>query len=193
MIDSTSYEIPHHHHSVPASSSSSLFPIHHNSQLEVCLPISPHDITTSGISSTGINSIPHHPMVTRLKSGTIKKKNYAAYLATFPELQTLQLIEDEPFSGGFSFVTQVIDVIEPSNFRKRSNIPQWQQAMQKEYDSLRAHGTWKLVPAPDDRSIVGSKWVYKVKKNPDGNVQGIRIDWLHKGFLKSMGWIILKH
>lgn len=80
-------------------------------------------------------------MVTRLKSGTIEKKNYAAHLATFPELQTLQLTEDKPFLGGFSFVTQVIDVIEPSNFKKASSIPQWQQAMQEEYDSLRAQGT----------------------------------------------------
>lgn len=69
------------------------------------------------------NSVSQHPMVTRLKSGTIEKRNYATYLATFPELQILQLTEDEPFFGGFSFVTQVTDIAEPSSFRKASRIP----------------------------------------------------------------------
>lgn len=41
-------------------------------------------------------------MVIRLKSGAIEKKNYATLLVTFLELQSLQLIADEPFSGGFN-------------------------------------------------------------------------------------------
>lgn len=51
-----------------------------------------------------INSVSNHPMTIRLKGGAIEKKNYAALLATFPELQSLQLSEEELFIGGFSFV-----------------------------------------------------------------------------------------
>lgn len=42
--------------------------------------------------------------------------------------------------------------------------------MQDEYNALKAQGTWQLIPPPLDRSIIGSKWVYKIKKNPDGSV-----------------------
>ncbi|KAM1060477.1 hypothetical protein ACFX2B_024853 [Malus domestica] len=99
---SATLDTPHHHHSIPISSTSPLLPVHHSSQLEVILPISTHDNTNSKNSTSVLNSISQHPMVTRLKSGTIPRRNYAAYLATFPELHTLQLTEDEPFSGGGS-------------------------------------------------------------------------------------------
>ncbi|KAM1023651.1 hypothetical protein ACFX2A_045494 [Malus domestica] len=54
--------------------------------------------------------------------------------------------------------------------------------MQEEYDSLRSQGTWVLVPSPSDRSIVGSKWVYKVKKNPDGSVSRYKARLVAQGF-----------
>lgn len=45
----------------------------------------------------------------------------------------------------------------------------WQKSMQDEFDALKSQGTWELVPQPIDRTIIGSKWVYKVKKNPNGS------------------------
>lgn len=30
--------------------------------------------------------------------------------------------------------------------------------------------TWYLVPLPPNRSIIGCKWVFKPKKNPDGSI-----------------------
>lgn len=109
-------------------------------------------------------------MMTRMKSGAIEKKNYATFLATFPKLNFYNSQKMSHFFGGFSFVPEVTDYAEPSSFRKASSLPQWQKAMQEKYDSLRAQGTWSLVPIPTNRAIVGSKWVYKVKENPDGSV-----------------------
>lgn len=54
--------------------------------------------------------------------------------------------------------------------------------MQEEYDFLKAQGTWILVPPPTDRSIVGSKWVYKVKKNHDGSVSKYKARLVAQGF-----------
>lgn len=82
----------------------------------------------------------------------------------------MQLTQDEFFGGGFSFVGSSVDSAEPTTFRKAASMPQWQNAMQEEYNYLRAQGTWELVPPPDDRSIIGSKWVYKLKKNLDGSI-----------------------
>lgn len=67
-----------------------------------------------------------------------KKKNYAAFLARFPELLSLEIDEDELFSGGFSYVIEITDAKEPFCFRKTARMSQWQNAMQKKYDSLRA-------------------------------------------------------
>lgn len=39
--------------------------------------------------------------------------------------------------------------------------------MQEEFDTLKAQGTWRLVPPHENRTVIGSKWVYKVKRNLD--------------------------
>ncbi|KAM1170204.1 hypothetical protein ACFX2G_021110 [Malus domestica] len=59
--------------------------------------------------------------------------------------------------------------------------------MQEEYDSLRSQGTWVLVPPPSDRSIVGIKWVYKVKKNPNGSISMYRARLVAQGFSLEQG------
>ncbi|KAM1385102.1 hypothetical protein ACFX2F_031696 [Malus domestica] len=59
--------------------------------------------------------------------------------------------------------------------------------MQEEYDSLRAQGTWQLVPYPSNRSVVGSKWVYKVKKNSDGSISRYKARLVAQGFSQEHG------
>ena len=40
----------------------------------------------------------------------------------------------------------------------------------EEYASLIKNRTWNLVPLPTGKNVVGSKWVFKVKRNADGSV-----------------------
>lgn len=104
---------------------------------------------------------------TRLQTGAISKKNYATFLAEIPELTSLQPVDS--VSGGFSFIADITSVEEPKNFRMAFTKAEWQLAMQEEYNTLKAHGTRILVLPPTNRSVIGSKWVYKFKKNPDGS------------------------
>lgn len=80
-----------------------------------------------------------------------------------------------------------MDVSEPLSFRKVATMPQWQAAMQEDYDSLRGQGTWVLVPSPEDRAIVGSQWVYKIKKSPDGSVSKYKARLVAQGFSQEHG------
>lgn len=84
-------------------------------------------------------------------------------------------------------MTDIIDVDEPKTFRKAAFMPQWQKAMQKEYDALQTQMAWVLVPPPIDRSIVGCKWVYKVKKNPDGSIVRYKGRLVSQGFTQGHG------
>ena len=36
--------------------------------------------------------------------------------------------------------------------------------------TLKAAGTWELIDAPEGVNVVGSKWVFRVKKDAAGNV-----------------------
>ena len=63
----------------------------------------------------------------------------------------------------------------------------WMTAMEKEMESLHTHDVWDLVELPKDRKAVGSKWVYKVKKNADGSVGRYKARLVAQGFTQKFG------
>ena len=61
---------------------------------------------------------------------------------------------------------------EPSTFHKAlnsSDVTLWMTAMHEEIEALHKNKTWELVPLPHGRKAIGNKWVYKIKR--DGNDQ----------------------
>ncbi|KAL5577935.1 hypothetical protein UlMin_019634 [Ulmus minor] len=42
--------------------------------------------------------------------------------------------------------------------------------MLEEYNALQRNRTWSLVELPPDKKTIDSRWVFKVKKNPDGSI-----------------------
>jgi hypothetical protein len=48
---------------------------------------------------------------------------------------------------------------------------EWRKSMQEEINALNRNKTWILVPPPPNRKILGSKWVFRIKQNPDGSIE----------------------
>ena len=48
---------------------------------------------------------------------------------------------------------------------------EWIGAMNSEMDSLHDNDVWDLVELPKGQKVVGSKWVFKLKRNEDGSVE----------------------
>lgn len=57
--------------------------------------------------------------------------------------------------------------------------------MQEEYDALQTQGTWKIVPSSSNIIVIGSKWVYKVKVNPDGSVSRYKARLVAQGSINK--------
>jgi hypothetical protein len=58
----------------------------------------------------------------------------------------------------------------PSNINEAwngKNGTEWKKAAESEYKSLIDNRTWDRVPPPEDKNVIGSKWVFKVKRNAD--------------------------
>ncbi|XP_022849780.1 uncharacterized protein LOC111371838 [Olea europaea var. sylvestris] len=51
-----------------------------------------------------------------------------------------------------------------------SRYPHWMLAMDDEYNALMRNNTWTLVPASPSMNVIGCKWVFKVKRKPDGSI-----------------------
>eukprot|EP00253_Pinus_taeda_P005364 PITA_05364 len=61
--------------------------------------------------------------------------------------------------------------IEPSSFEKAVQQPLWVDAMVVEYDSIIRNNGSKVVPRPEEKSVVSSRWFYKVKQGTYGSVE----------------------
>ena len=76
---------------------------------------------------------------------------------------------------------------EPTTFRQASQDPLWQKAMNEELDALTKNNTWDLVELPPGKSVVGCKWVYKIKTHADGSIERYKARLVAKGYTQEYG------
>lgn len=83
-----------------------------------------------------------------------------------------------------------MDDPEPKNYREAVNSAcsdKWIKAMNDEYKSLLSKGTWSLVELPKGRQAIGSKWVFKKKKDSSGQVVRHKARLVAQGFGQRYG------
>ncbi|GJU46760.1 putative ribonuclease H-like domain-containing protein [Tanacetum coccineum] len=60
--------------------------------------------------------------------------------------------------------------LEPSSVAQALNDPDWVEAMQEEMQQFINQKVWKLVPLPDGKTAIGTKWILKNKRDAKGIV-----------------------
>jgi hypothetical protein len=63
----------------------------------------------------------------------------------------------------------------------------WQKSMDEKMRSLLENSTWELVERPKGVKPIPMKWVYKVKRDTQGNVERYKSRLVAKGFLQKQG------
>eukprot|EP00253_Pinus_taeda_P030510 PITA_30510 len=76
---------------------------------------------------------------------------------------------------------------EPSSFEDVVVDPTWVDAMVEEYDSIVRNSAWEIVPRPEGKSVVGSRWIYKVKQVADRSVEKYKARFVARGFSQIEG------
>nr|GEX12514.1 ribonuclease H-like domain-containing protein [Tanacetum cinerariifolium] len=108
----------------------------------------PASVSVSQIPSTPTvnpNSVSVHPMVTRFRVGTNRPT----------QRLTLCVSSISPL---------------PKSYSDTYNDPNWQNAMQDEYNALIKNNTWTLVPRPTDANSVLCMWLFRHKYLADGTL-----------------------
>ena len=57
--------------------------------------------------------------------------------------------------------------------------------MKEELDALTKNHTWDLVTLPPKQSVVGCKWIYKIKTHSDGSIERYNTCLVVKGFTQE--------
>uniref|UniRef100_A0A151UGK9 Retrovirus-related Pol polyprotein from transposon TNT 1-94 n=1 Tax=Cajanus cajan TaxID=3821 RepID=A0A151UGK9_CAJCA len=67
------------------------------------------------------------------------------------------------------------------------NSEKWLNAMKEELKSMEQNDVWDLVEFPEGCKRVGCKWVFKTKRDSDGNLEKYNARLVAKGFTKKNG------
>jgi len=98
-----------------------------------------------------------------------------------PTSQRRQRQSPDRYTGYMALMSKCI-VTEPSSFQEAVEDPAWVDAMVEEYDSIVRNSAWEIVPRPEGKSVVGSRWIYKVKQAADGSVEKYKARFVARGF-----------
>ena len=80
-----------------------------------------------------------------------------------------------------ALLSDIIDT-EPSNYEEVIERKEWKDAMIEEYQSIMKNDVWDVVPRPEGKSVVSSKWIYKIKHAADGSIEKYKERFVARDF-----------
>lgn len=81
-------------------------------------------------------------------------------------------------------------VVEPGSYKKAmksEHAKAWEQACRKEVQNIEEMGVWDIVDRPKDSPVVGGRWHFKIKLNPDGTIAKFKARYVAKGYTQTEG------
>jgi hypothetical protein len=92
----------------------------------------------------------------------------------------------ERFCSYIEMVSSIRE-FEPSTFGEASGRQVWRDAMMEEYNSIMKNDVWEVVPRPEGKSVVTSRWLYKLKHAGDGSIEKYKARFVARGFSQVEG------
>jgi hypothetical protein len=89
--------------------------------------------------------------------------------------------------GGYVALMRNFSDDEPSSFEEADKLQVWKDAMLEEYMSMLEKNVWDIVLRPKDKSMVSSKWIYKIKHVVDESVEKLKARVVARGFTQKEG------
>eukprot|EP00253_Pinus_taeda_P008926 PITA_08926 len=74
---------------------------------------------------------------------------------------------------------------EPASFKEATQHQVWLDVLVEEYNSIMVNDVWEVVPRPQERSVVGSRWIHKIKYAADDSVKKYKVRFVAKGYAQK--------
>lgn len=78
-------------------------------------------------------------------------------------------------------------MLEPSTYEEAVQFEGWLETMEEELKMINKNDTWVLTDRPENRKIIGLKWVFKRKENPDDSLNKLKARLVVKGYSQIPG------
>ena len=149
-----------------------------------------HNIDVINTSSS--SSSPSSSSSKRQKQHTPSERK-STRVTAIPDRLAMLLSSSSPSSCVYrmdpnDYAMLVLD--EPMSYKQAMQCEErvkWQQAMDEELDAHRKNSTWRIVDKTDDMNVIGCRWVYKVKRDAEGQVSRYKARLVAKGYNQQYG------
>ncbi|KAJ6340305.1 hypothetical protein OIU77_008126 [Salix suchowensis] len=141
--------------------------------LDLCVDLSTYSLPQ--LPSTTVPSAPplprQHSMVLRPRQP--KTANLSSLSVSSPSIYPSRVLSPSNF--------------EPMSFKEADRFECWHSAMKDEISALHANNTWSLVPFDPSMNVVGCRWVYKIKRRANREVDRYKARLVARGFTQQEG------
>ena len=86
-----------------------------------------------------------------------------------------------------AFTIKISELVVPRNIQEALDDPNWRLAVFEEMNAIKKNGTWEIMVLPEEKKIVGCKWVFTIKYKADGSVERYKARLVAKGFTQTHG------
>ncbi|KAG7599299.1 Reverse transcriptase RNA-dependent DNA polymerase [Arabidopsis suecica] len=76
---------------------------------------------------------------------------------------------------------------EPKTFAQTMKSEKWTKAADEELQAMELNKTWIVESLPPGKNVVGCKWVFIIKYNPDGSIERYKAKLVAQGFTQQEG------
>ena len=88
---------------------------------------------------------------------------------------------------GYLVAMSTIVQYEPGSFEEAIKHQVWKDDMHEEYESIMKNDVWDVVPRLEDKTVVTSKWLYKIKHGFNGTAEKFKARFVAHGFSPKEG------
>jgi hypothetical protein len=81
----------------------------------------------------------------------------------------------------------LVSAEEPTSLKEDACDPSWRAAMVEELHSIKENKTWERTSLPTGHRPIGLKWVYKAKRDEQGNIVKHKARLIAKGYVQKQG------
>ncbi|XP_073831708.1 uncharacterized protein [Musca autumnalis] len=148
-------------------------------------PVTQHNVETGGHevkSSSRVNKgIPPRRLIDEISNVETNEKAMRTSSRSNKGIAPKRFVDE---------IWSVNEVMEPKTYKEAIESEekvQWLQAMQEEIEAMKNNKTWELATLPEGRSAIGCKWIYKLKRNENGDICRFKARLVAQGFSQKYG------
>ncbi|XP_074347328.1 uncharacterized protein LOC141686177 [Apium graveolens] len=141
--------------------------------------------SNDSFTSPQVNSIQEEMRQSHSKSQSQSKETthipYQADNSNEEEMSTIQLPKLHNLYAFYAFIAE----FEPKNAQEAVADECWSVVMQEELNQFERCQVWELVSPPSNVKFIGTRWVFKNKKDEDGNIVRNKARLVAQGYNKQ--------